>query len=501
MRRELQRALAAAIEQGDIDSFQALIGQGACLSSACDVCESCGPLLYSLRWNVPEIARFVIKEGGSTMEVTCETHQFPGYTALHYNAYTGDIETLNAIIDREPALLFVRTAVHPVHVAILSMKSQVLESLLARASTAWDSLVSKSGLYLGQNAGKEALETRNVRNLYQTKYELTGPNLLDVPMIPSSSKFDWDLPFGRRSKRFPDGATPLHCAVSANNVDAVRLLLEAGASVDSLDTELFTPLHSAVCDGASKIAGILLDYGANSHSREAWGWPIWWYALANGDKALYQRLRGSDDAETTFDGMPRQPYMLLLSSNGMDMPFFNEHLYTLLCYNDGPPVAENFLLNCGRDLAVEVPIIDSVFIKKSWMASGKSSSLKRLLKRLGPESCLALLNKKSQNVDTPLYIVAASGRPEYAALLLKHGADPNVIGGRLGTPLMAAAKMGRTSVVKLLVDSGASVCYGYEGRWFSVLEQAKLFPEIVKWLLLDRWTRWRFLEWRPMVQG
>jgi ankyrin repeat protein len=42
-------------------------------------------------------------------------------------------------------------------------------------------------------------------------------------------------------------------------------------------------------------------------------------------------------------------------------------------------------------------------------------------------------------------------------ILIENGADVNIVGGKYGTALQAAAMLGRESIVRLLIDNGAEV--------------------------------------------
>jgi ankyrin repeat protein len=64
----------------------------------------------------------------------------------------------------------------------------------------------------------------------------------------------------------PDGFTPLHLAAFAHNVDAARMLLEAGADPNVIATASFarvTPLGTCEFAGADEVAGLLLEHGAD----------------------------------------------------------------------------------------------------------------------------------------------------------------------------------------------------------------------------------------------
>jgi serine/threonine-protein phosphatase 6 regulatory ankyrin repeat subunit B len=59
------------------------------------------------------------------------------------------------------------------------------------------------------------------------------------------------------------GRTPLHHAVAGEDPAVVRLLLDHGALVDTVDSWGLTPLHLAACRGNVQAARLLLDYNAN----------------------------------------------------------------------------------------------------------------------------------------------------------------------------------------------------------------------------------------------
>jgi ankyrin repeat protein len=59
-----------------------------------------------------------------------------------------------------------------------------------------------------------------------------------------------------------DGGTALHWAVAASSADAVRLLIGAGAPVDTADVRGTTPLALAERKGRDEIARVLKEAGA-----------------------------------------------------------------------------------------------------------------------------------------------------------------------------------------------------------------------------------------------
>jgi ankyrin repeat protein len=57
--------------------------------------------------------------------------------------------------------------------------------------------------------------------------------------------------------------TPLHVAAVQNDLDAIRLLVEAGGDINAKDEEGYSPLHEAVEQGNNDAVILLLNLGAD----------------------------------------------------------------------------------------------------------------------------------------------------------------------------------------------------------------------------------------------
>jgi ankyrin repeat protein len=91
-----------------------------------------------------------------------------------------------------------------------------------------------------------------------------------------------------------DGFTPLHLAAFANNADAARALLAAGADPNVLATATFarvTPLGTCAFANAVDVARVLLAHGADPHIGEDGAYTVEAEAVARGSDELIQLIR------------------------------------------------------------------------------------------------------------------------------------------------------------------------------------------------------------------
>src|ERR1700687_4661692 len=71
------------------------------------------------------------------------------------------------------------------------------------------------------------------------------------------------LPFTLTAADDPDGTTPLHWAVRANDLDSAQSLLRAGANPDAANRYGITPLSLAAENASAPMIQALLQAGAH----------------------------------------------------------------------------------------------------------------------------------------------------------------------------------------------------------------------------------------------
>ncbi|XP_078505726.1 ankyrin repeat and SOCS box protein 3 isoform X3 [Lissotriton helveticus] len=240
-----------------------------------------------------------------------------------------------------------------------------------------------------------------------------------------------------KSKTF-EGETALHLSARQGSVECTKILLQAGADPNEFTNEETTPLFIAVENKHADIVQLLLKHGANingSHSCSGWN-------------ALHQ---ASYEASTEI--------MKLLLEQGVDKESKDDFGITPL------------------------------FIAAQY---GKLESVKLLL------SYGANVNCQAKDKATPLFITAQEGHASCAELLLSHGADPNLFCNEESwqLPIHAAAQMGRTTILEMLVpvtnricDTGGgkvspvySAVYGGKEECLEILLKEGYSPDAQAWL-------------------
>ncbi|GLE07852.1 hypothetical protein PINS_up018594 [Pythium insidiosum] len=195
-------------------------------------------------------------------------------------------------------------------------------------------------------------------------------------------------------------ATPLHCAVSTGQIEAVQWLIRNGADVNvhaqsSHRSDRLPPLFLA---DNPEIVSILLEAGANQLE------------------------------------VPQPGHMNTLT-------------VLQLAYLRGNIPVANELEEWGGDVAL-TPL-------HSAAGSNDAKAVKTLLKAGADPNCLGEHGYEGMNRRTPLHWASINGALDAVKILLEHDANPNFqdIDGR--TPLHWAARANRPEVVTVLLESGA----------------------------------------------
>ncbi|XP_066453854.1 CARD- and ANK-domain containing inflammasome adapter protein-like [Eleutherodactylus coqui] len=255
-------------------------------------------------------------------------------------------------------------------------------------------------------------------------------------------------------KRYKNRSNFLHMEASKNNSRLVELLLENGANVDSLDEKKHTALYHAVSGGHEATVKVLLEAGAtvdpsiidvafNTNNEYIFG-------------LLLQYSKGLS-ADTMISAMFKAVKLNLfgiikaLIDKGTDVNARNDMQYTplLLAAELGKSEAAQALIEKGAHIDDRTPNLNTAL---------------HLSVQGGDVPTLKLLLQKGINVDitgpghqTPLHMAAYHNRPDLSDILLSAGANVNAVSKESLTPLHLASQRNNVDVAQNLIEHKANV--------------------------------------------
>lgn len=278
--------------------------------------------------------------------------------------------------------------------------------------------------------------------------------------------------------------TPLNCAAYSGSFRVLQLLLRHNASLESKDVDGWTPLMNACVYGGRATFELLAaqdpPLGQNDH-------------IGDNLLAISTDTRRSERLDLSIFNF--------LLDNGVDLHQENVH---------GSSAAHNILANkCQFHLRLALQRYPTLLHPsrihwldpKVWNGltgiSGVMSvvrSLHLLHRYFGVEQITAALNRVVPGNYSFLWLAASLGSLEEIRLLLSMGSNLEHEAGEEGTPLVAACAYRRLDAVKLLVRYGANLQYESRGNRRGAVAAAQRFPEILRWLLVGRFTDQRRLK-------
>ena len=222
----------------------------------------------------------------------------------------------------------------------------------------------------------------------------------------------------------------LRSAARANNGDAVRCLVESGASVNARDSESISPLQWAAIENAPEAAAALLESGAEVDAKDDYGNTPLHSAARHNSLQAAEVLRKSGAKINAKNHENLTPLDRATRYGAAEMQSFLRRNGGLDCVNT---VAK------GHDLHSA--------------AFHNNGDAARCLIENG-----ANVNAKDSHGQTPLYVAAWKNSREIAILLLQNGADVNAEKSDGRTPLDSATNHGHTAMQSLLREHGGLAC-------------------------------------------
>jgi ankyrin repeat protein len=245
------------------------------------------------------------------------------------------------------------------------------------------------------------------------------------------------------------GRTLLSYAAQMNSVEAVRLLVNAGADLNMTSEEPgdegLTPLLYAAHEGHEDTVIALLDSGADVRSKDHAGRTALAHAIYHDFQAVARILleRGCDP--NSEDNLQQTPL------GGA-------------AWSDFVEIVE-LLLKRGAQVNYKNDRGDTALFYAA--RKGHEGTVELLLKHG------AQVNYKSDYGETPLLSAAQWGHEGTVELLLKHGAQVNCKNKRGDTPLLLAARCPSSKVMALLIAGGAEETAEVSREYDKALEEQR----------------------------
>ena len=423
---DTRTALHHAVERGRYTYAELLLDSGADVNAA-DADGNTALVLGAGRRDVKKLLKergavelegerhtAVIAIGGAT-----RTRSHSGEQALRSAASDGDIEAVRAFVAAGADVNAASShGVTALRMALLAGHEDAVRVLLdagARPKPRDFLLAAKGGLAEAVRAFLDAGADVNL-----------APNGGDNPLMAAARKGRLEtvrvLLQAGGSLNPDDAGELLSRAAFDGELIVVRSLVEAGAPVDTPDPmNHWTPLEKAAHQGHAEVVRVLIAHGATMTDEV--GLHAWGLAASGGQRyTVLAFLDAGLPADTPLNG----------GGTALDWAAANGFTATV-----------ELLLSSGAKPSVEA------LARAAYR--GQTGTTRQLL------DAGASVNGKLARVGrTPLMLAAGGGRVETAKILLDAGAHINAESGAGATALMRAAMYGQADVVRFLLEQGAS---------------------------------------------
>jgi ankyrin repeat protein len=233
--------------------------------------------------------------------------------------------------------------------------------------------------------------------------------------------------------KLPDGTSALHWAVRSDDLEIVSLLIQAKADVNALDPHGITPLTLACANGNVEIVRKLMSAGANPNLADAAGVTPLMVAVQRPQSEIVRILLNASAQVDARDNRPQQTALMIAvrANNAAAVRLLLDH---------GADV--NAATRIGKTPARRPPGAGGGshglgIVRSGWPARGYQDA--------------------TPGGMTPLLYAARDGRTEIARMLLAAGAKVNTPDANKITPLLMAITNNQPDTADLLIQHGAAI--------------------------------------------
>jgi ankyrin repeat protein len=256
------------------------------------------------------------------------------------------------------------------------------------------------------------------------------------------------------------GFSPLHYAASAGNNTLVEKLIRAGATPNATTPMHITPLMSAAAVSGTQTASVLLKHGANLAAVDSSGRTALHHAAQGQSNRMFMFLLDAGCDPYQLDDKKHSPILYALS---------RRHLATYVyacCLDVGHIVRADTAPRVGPGIC----------------------ALRLFLCYSSETTKLSFLTMETEEGHAVFIGCAIHSGPDYIRVCIKAGAQLEITRNNGDTALLAACRAGKLRSVAYLVRHGAKLEYEHQGRTLNAYIAACGHPEVIRWLLVERWT-------------
>ena len=407
-------ALHWAVHRGDEQAAEWLIGAGANVSATNRM--GVTPLWMASLYGAPALVDALVK-GGAKVDQRSPT----GETALMLASRNGNVAVIERLLEagadvnaREDlrGTTPLMWAADQGHAAALRVLIDHGADVAAKSSTAW---------------------TVHTLLVYQTT-RLKGDTVLAKRFAsrPGNHLEDHDPNAG--------ALTPLVFAVRRNAMDAVRVLLAAGADINGATGDQWTPLLVAIQNRYYRLAMFLLDHGADPNIANHRGWTPLYLAIDN------RNIEHGDYPARKPDMDHLEVIKALLDHGANVNARGKDNTWTRTVFTD------QWLFEDGATPFLRAAQSSDLVVMRMLLARGADPKIPTTV------NVTALMVASGIGwVEGLTHEWSERDNIEAVKLCLELGIDPNAVGDDGLTALHGAAHKGRNEVVQLLVDHGAEL--------------------------------------------
>lgn len=248
-----------------------------------------------------------------------------------------------------------------------------------------------------------------------------------VALVVAALKQDWKtvlrmLDAGASVETMDEtGVTPLMAAASQGNIGIIRTLLERHACVDSTDLAGCRALQYAIAAGKLEAVQLLLPLGSNLEAASAAGNDLLTTALETGDMKIFQTILEHFPATLQWTTTTRRALETALQADMKDQ------VRLLLSKHPAPPTREGGTV----PLIAYALASDNATLFHALLAGGSDPNI--VIPKAADKDFMSLLRSKKhlrlyiqEETGINLLMLAAGlGKTDYVRALLDAGADRN----------------------------------------------------------------------------